>query len=66
MSIFFTIIFLVIAVPFVISIVSALLKIKGKVNISWVSVFIPIFLLLGCIAFLVFGLLLMYFANYSL
>lgn len=63
---FFTIISIFIAVPIVISIVSALLKIKGKINSSWIAVFGPIFVLLGCIAFLAFGLLLMYFSNYSL
>ncbi|EMF0296722.1 hypothetical protein KGC96_002877, partial [Enterococcus hirae] len=55
-----------VVVPIAISIVTAVLKIKGKLEVSWFAVFGPIFLLLGGIAFLAFGLLLMYFGNYSL
>ncbi|TYR09644.1 hypothetical protein [Enterococcus faecium] len=66
MFIVVTVLTLIVVVPIAISIVTAVLKIKGKLEVSWFSVFGPIFLLLGGIAFLAFGLLLMYFGNYSL
>lgn len=66
MFIVVTVLTLIVVVPIAISIVTAVLKIKGKLEVSWLAVFGPIFLLLGGIAFLAFGLLLMYFGNYSL
>ncbi|MDU4270218.1 MAG: hypothetical protein E7I44_05900 [Enterococcus hirae] len=66
MFIVVTVLTLIVVVLIAISIVTSVLKIKGKLEVSWFAVFGPIFLLLGGIAFLAFGLLLMYFGNYSL
>lgn len=56
----------IICIPVILSGVLALIKLVGKKDIPWKSVFFPALVLLGSILFILLWLILMRFGSFSL